>query len=109
MRYAPYYLSPNTWYRLPTIPAFSSLHMGLSDHIPRPPDDHFLALGTEGVLTLVARYIPDVDIFKTGGQSHCPCFLNRRYRCRRKIPELIQRIEAGKMDRSIRAQLILDP
>ena len=63
---------PNAGDRLPTIPTRSFLHVNLANHIPRPPDDHLLAFGAEGILSSMARDIPDIDIFQAGRKSYFP-------------------------------------
>ena len=56
---------PNAWYRLSTIVTLPTVEMHRSDHVSRPLDYHLFASGAERVLTLVARYLPDIHVFKS--------------------------------------------
>ena len=58
--------SPDAGYRLTTVLALPFLQVHLSDHVSRPLDDHLLARGAEGVLTLVTRHVSDIDVLKAG-------------------------------------------
>ncbi len=55
---------PNATDRLSAVFAFPPFELKIDNHITSSLDDHFLALGTEGILTLMTRYVSDVDIFE---------------------------------------------
>jgi hypothetical protein len=44
--------------------AFPPFELKIDNHIPSSVDDPLLALGTEGIFTLMAWDISDIDIFE---------------------------------------------
>ncbi|MDV7393951.1 hypothetical protein RZS08_21405, partial [Arthrospira platensis SPKY1] len=85
------------------------LHADLLDDEAQPLDEGLPALGTEGALAFMAGDPGDVDIPESRLARRRAGAIQGPHRRGGQVGELVQRVEAGQVERNVRSQFGDDP
>src|SRR3989441_1820761 len=91
-------------------PAFIVLvEIVLQDVVAEPLDQDLGATGAVGGLGRVARDVPDVDVLQPRILRYLVMLLERLDGCQRKVHHLVVGVPSQKMNRHVRAEVVVDP
>ena len=86
-------LGPDSRGGFPAVTTLSPFEMNLPNHVAAPLDNFLFALGAEGVFSLMAGDVADIDVFKTCRESYISYLLQCRHWGGGKRAKFVEGIE----------------